>query len=61
MENAKSASDAFSVGAGAGAPTTPIDTRSNFDALALFQPEVTTDADAVFADFDRMLASVRFR
>ena len=45
MENAKSASDAFSVGAGAGAPTTPIDTRSNFDALALFQPEVTTDAD----------------
>jgi len=28
-----------------GSGTTPIDVRSNFDALALFQPSVTTDAD----------------
>jgi alpha-2-macroglobulin len=44
LASSKSAADAYTVGAAAPGANTPIDVRTNFDALALFQPTVTTDA-----------------
>lgn len=36
--------DSATAAGGSGQATTPIDVRTNFDALAVYQPEVTTDA-----------------